>query len=76
MVCRWVLVQPGASLTAESDSLAVLQVITLDHDKYERELRNIADSHKKSVQVGQTLLPPLCAEPECSTFLHSVSSTY
>lgn len=31
-----------------------LWVITLDHDKYEKELQNIAESHKKSVQVGQS----------------------
>ena len=42
--------------------ICLLQVITLDHDKYVRELNNIADSHKKSVQVCELLLPldPLC----------------
>ncbi|KAK9807285.1 hypothetical protein WJX73_007725 [Symbiochloris irregularis] len=32
-----------------------LWVITLDHDKYEKELENIAESHKKSQKVRQKL---------------------
>ena len=31
--------------------LAPAQVITLNHDKYEKELSNIAESHHKSQQV-------------------------
>lgn len=32
-----------------------LQVITLDHDKYEQELTNIAQCHNKSMQARDKL---------------------
>lgn len=32
-----------------------LQVITLDHDKYERELNNIPKSHSKSIQARDNM---------------------
>ena len=31
------------------------QVITLDHDKYERELNNIPQSHSKSIQARDNM---------------------
>lgn len=32
-----------------------VQVITLDHDKYERELNNIPKSHSKSIQARDNM---------------------
>ena len=40
-----------------------LQVITLDHDKYERELNNIPKSHSKSIQARDNMkLRPVTSE--------------
>ena len=40
-----------------------LQVITLDHDKYERELNNIPKSHSKSIQARDNMkLRPVSSE--------------
>ncbi len=36
-------------------SLSNVQVITLDHEKYERELNNIAQGHSKSVQARDNM---------------------
>ena len=35
--------------------MGLVQVITLDHDKYERELTNIAQGHSKSVQARDNM---------------------
>ena len=41
----------------------MFQVITLDHDKYERELNNIPKSHSKSIQARDNMkLRPVNAE--------------
>lgn len=40
-----------------------MQVITLDHDKYERELNNIPKSHSKSIQARDNMkLRPVRSE--------------
>ncbi len=36
-------------------NLSDVQVITLDHEKYERELNNIAQGHSKSVQARDNM---------------------
>ena len=39
------------------------QVITLDHDKYERELNNMPESHNKSIQARDNMkLQPVKTE--------------
>ena len=44
-------------------SACTLQVITLDHDKYERELNNIPKSHSKSIQARDNMkLRPVRSE--------------
>ena len=45
------------------ECMSSLQVITLDHDKYERELNNIPKSHSKSIQARDNMkLRPVRSE--------------